>query len=122
MVSLVTGGAGFIGSHLCEALAEQGDSVIILDDLSTGCRENIEYLSKQGLVEFIEGTVLDADLVSKLVERADRIFHLAAAVGVKLVLERPLHTARVNIWGSHNVLAGGGHRVRWQDTTPSLHL
>ncbi len=105
MVSLVTGGAGFIGSHLCEALVERGDEVIILDDLSTGQRRNIEHLLNNGQARFYQGSILDAALVDDLVSRCDKVFHLAAVVGVKLVLERPLHVANVNILGSHNVIA-----------------
>jgi len=105
MVSLVTGGAGFIGSHLCEALIERGDEVIILDDLSTGRRSNIEHLLDDGQAQFHQGSILDAALVDDLISRSDRVFHLAAVVGVKLVLERPLHVANVNILGSHNVIA-----------------
>jgi UDP-glucose 4-epimerase len=104
MTTLITGGAGFIGSHLCEELVGEGDAVALLDDLSTGRLENIAPLVAAGAVEFIEGDVLDAPLVASLVARADRVVHLAAVVGVKLVMERPLHTMRSNLTGTHNVL------------------
>ncbi|MGD9518529.1 MAG: GDP-mannose 4,6-dehydratase, partial [Armatimonadota bacterium] len=104
MVSLVTGGAGFIGSHLCELLREKGDSVLVLDDFSTGRRDNLEKLAEDPEVQLVEGTILDQGLVNSLVQQADRVFHLAAAVGVKLVVQRPLHTANVNLLGTHHVL------------------
>lgn len=104
MRTLVTGGAGFIGSHLCEELVARGGEVIVLDDLSTGRRENLEAAMARGHVEFVEGDVLDADLVASLVARVDRVVHLAAVVGVALVIERPLHTLNVNLLGTHHVL------------------
>ena len=79
---LVTGGAGFIGSHLSERLIRSGHSVTVLDDLSTGQISNFNALTHQPGFEFVEGTILDRELVSKLVEPADIVFHLAAAVGV----------------------------------------
>jgi UDP-glucose 4-epimerase len=112
MVSLVTGGAGFIGSHLCELLKEQGDQVIILDDLSTGRRENVQHLLGNSQVQLVEGTILDPRLVTDLVASCDRVFHLAAAVGVRLVIERPLHTANVNLLGTHNVLEAAAQADR----------
>jgi len=104
MRTLVTGGAGFIGSHLCEELVARGDEVTVLDNLSTGRRENLAAAMARGKVELVEGDVLDADCVASLVRQADRVVHLAAAVGVKLVIERPLHTLEVNLLGTHHVL------------------
>src|SRR6476659_5387265 len=87
MKVLVTGGAGFIGSHLSEALLERGDDVWALDDLSTGCLENIRGFHRNPRFHFLEGTVLAASTVNGLVAECDRVFHLAAAVGVKYSLE-----------------------------------
>jgi UDP-glucose 4-epimerase len=101
---LVTGGAGFIGSHLCEALLARGDRVLVLDNLSTGRHENIAHLIGRPDFEFTLGSVLNADLVDDLVGRADLVFHLAAAVGVELVVERPLESLVTNIRGAEIVL------------------
>ena len=98
-VHLITGGAGFIGSHLADALVARGDEVVILDDLSTGRRENVAHLVESGAV-FVEGSVLDAGLVDHWVERTDSCFHLAAAVGVKLVVENPLESLLRNVRGA----------------------
>lgn len=105
---LITGGAGFIGSHLVERLCEQGDEVVVLDDFSTGSRDNVHGLDPARLVQ---GSVLDPLLVDELVEQADRVFHLAAAVGVRLIVERPLRTFITNIKGTENVLEAA-HRWR----------
>jgi UDP-glucose 4-epimerase len=87
MKVLVTGGAGFIGSHLCEALLGRGDEVWALDDLSTGRLDNLRSFEHHPKFRFLEGTVLDGPTVQGLVAQVDRVFHLAAAVGVKYVLE-----------------------------------
>ena len=87
---LITGGAGFIGSHLADGLLARGDSVVALDDLSTGSQENVRHLSDQPRFELLDGSILDHDLVTKLAAESDVIVHLAAAVGVKLIVERPL--------------------------------
>src|SRR5215204_6570582 len=87
-VHLITGGAGFIGSHLADALIARGDQVVLLDDLSTGRRENVAHLIDGGDAVFVEGSALDAELVDRWVEQTDSVFHLASAVGVKLVVER----------------------------------
>ena len=101
---LVTGGAGFIGSHLCEALLAKGNEVWALDDLSTGRLENLRTFERQPRFRFLEGTVLDASAVHGLVAQCDRVFHLAAAVGVKYVLENPLRSLITNIRGTEVVL------------------
>ena len=101
---LVTGGAGFIGSHLCEALLGKGNEVWALDDLSTGRLENLRTFERNSRFRFLEGTVLDASMVHGLVAQSDRVFHLAAAVGVKYVLENPLRSLITNIRGTEVVL------------------
>jgi UDP-glucose 4-epimerase len=116
--ALVTGGAGFIGSHLVERLLEQGDSVVVLDDLSTGRRSNLAVVADHRQLEFVEGSVLDAGLIAGLVARVDVVYHLAAAVGVDWVLRHPLRSLETNIRGTENILRacseaddGGPRRV-----------
>ena len=101
--ALITGGAGFIGSHLADALLARGDSLILLDNLSTGRLENIEHLRQRDDVEFALGSILNADLVDDLVSRADICYHLAAAVGVELIVDKPLESLATNIRGSEIV-------------------
>lgn len=101
---LITGGAGFIGSHLTEELLKQGNKVIVLDNLSTGRYENIEHILGNDKFEFVEGSILDPVLVDKLSEKVDAIFHLAAAVGVDLIVKKPLESLTTNIKGSEIVL------------------
>lgn len=101
---LVTGGAGFIGSHLVDALLKQGHSVIALDDLSTGRHSNLRQHANNPKLEFILGSVLDAHVLDDAVARSDVVFHLAAAVGVRLIVERPLESLVTNIRGSEFVL------------------
>jgi UDP-glucose 4-epimerase len=101
---LVTGGAGFIGSHLSEALLERGHEVWALDDLSTGRLENLRTFELHPRFRFLEGNVTDSALVHGLVAQCDRVFHLAAAVGVKYVLENPLRSLLTNIRGTEVVL------------------
>ena len=102
--TLITGGAGFIGSHLADHLLSRGETLVLLDDLSTGRLENVEHLLGRTDVEFVLGSVLNADLVDDVVARCDRIFHLAAAVGVELIIEQPLESLRTNIRGAEIVL------------------
>ncbi|HEV7666005.1 MAG TPA: GDP-mannose 4,6-dehydratase, partial [Chloroflexota bacterium] len=114
--ALVTGGAGFIGSHLTERLIERGDHVTVLDDFSTGRRENLTSLADDARLELIEGNVLDEPLVQRLVGQADAVYHLAAAVGVDWVLQHPLRSLETNIQGTEHVLRAcasveGGRRV-----------
>jgi UDP-glucose 4-epimerase len=101
---LITGGAGFIGSHLTERLAARGERVLVLDDLSTGRRENLAAAESGGRVEFEEGSVTDRPLVAALVARADRVVHLAAAVGVRLIVDEPVRTLETNIHGTEVIL------------------
>jgi UDP-glucose 4-epimerase len=96
---LVTGGAGFIGSHLVDVLRARGDEVLVLDDLSTGRLDNLDDALGSGLVEFVEGSVTDERLVEECMEQVDVCFHLAAAVGVKLIVDRPLETTLRNVRG-----------------------
>jgi UDP-glucose 4-epimerase len=102
--ALVTGGAGFIGSHLSERLLAQGWEVYVLDDLSTGSDTNVFHLSRDPSFHLSVESVLSSSVVSELVHRCDAIFHLAAAVGVRLIVERPGHTLLTNVRGTENVL------------------
>ena len=104
MKILITGGAGFIGSHLSERLVAEGHSVTALDDLSTGRRENLAGLVGSNRFRLVVGTILDPSLVQSLVDEADTVFHLAAAVGVKLIMDEPSRSILTNINGTENVL------------------
>lgn len=108
----ITGGCGFIGSHLAERLLGRGDRVMILDDLSTGAMENIAHLVGRPGFEYRIGTALDAPLVSEFVDRADLTVHLAAAVGVRLIVERPVHTIETNVRATEVVLAAAAKKQR----------
>jgi UDP-glucose 4-epimerase len=101
---LITGGAGFIGSHLADRLLGRGDEVVALDDLSTGAARNVEHLAEDPRFRLIRGSILDADAVDGLVSQADVVVHLAAAVGVKLIVEKPLESLITNIRGTEIVL------------------
>ena len=101
---LVTGGAGFIGSHLTEKLLQKGEEIFVLDNLSTGSEENIKHLEDNPRFHFIKGSVLDRDLVAQTVAKVDQIYHLAAAVGVKTIIDKPLESFLVNVDGTKNVL------------------
>ena len=102
---LITGGAGFIGSHLTDALLNRGDSVSVLDNLSTGSIENIQRLQERPRFSFTHGALNDNHVLDRLASRADAIVHLAAAVGVHLILERPTQTIETNVLGTHALLA-----------------
>ena len=104
MKALITGGAGFIGSHLADELIKKGNEVVVLDDLSTGRFENIAHLDGKKDFHFVEGTILNEALVDKLVEKVDVVYHLAAAVGVDLIVKKPLESLTTNIKGSEIVL------------------
>jgi len=102
--SLVTGGAGFIGSHLCEELIARGEEVFVLDNLSTGSIDNIKHLKDRKNFNLVIDSVLNKPVLEELISKVDRIFHLAAAVGVKLIMERPVDTIETNVLGTENVL------------------
>lgn len=101
---LITGGAGFVGSHLAEALLAQGDAVQVIDDLSTGSIHNISHLKGQPHFSYVLDTVMNRPLMLELVDEADAVFHLAAAVGVRLIVERPVWTIETNIKATELVL------------------
>src|ERR687896_426685 len=102
---LITGGAGFIGSHLADAYIDRGDEVCVLDDLSTGSIENIRHLKKHARFSYTIDSVHNAPVVAELVDQCDVVFHLAAAVGVKLIVESPVHTIETNVRGTEVVLS-----------------
>ena len=104
MKVLITGGAGFIGSHLAEALLERGDDVFALDDLSTGSIENIEHLKESDNFHYTIDTVINEPVVAELVDRVEVVVHLAAAVGVRLIVESPVHTIETNVHGTETIL------------------
>lgn len=102
--ALITGGAGFIGSHLAEALLERGWQVELIDDLSTGSIDNISHLKNRPNFAYVLDTVMNRPLMLELVDRAHAVFHLAAAVGVRLIVEQPVHTIETNIKSTEMVL------------------
>ena len=104
MKALITGGAGFIGSHLAEHLLKDGHKVAVVDNLSTGSLRNIEGLENHPRFDFTEGDICDAELMGKLIEQSDVVFHLAAAVGVKLIADSPVRTIETNITGTQVAL------------------
>ncbi len=105
MKALITGGAGFIGSHLAERLLQTGHDVVALDDLSTGSLSNLEAVLDNPRFRFVFDNVRNAETMHLLVEQCDVIFHLAAAVGVQLIVDRPVHTIETNIHGTEVVLS-----------------
>ncbi len=104
MKVLITGGAGFIGSHLAEALLERGEEVYVLDDLSTGSIENIEHLKGNMGFSYTIDTVINEPVTAEHVDRVDVVVHLAAAVGVRLIVESPVHTIETNVHGTETIL------------------
>ena len=112
MKLLVTGGAGFIGSHLCEALLAQGDTVISLDDLSTGSNSNLEAAKLNPKFTSVTGSILDESLVDRLVDSVDGVFHFAAAVGVQKILKDPIGSLLTNIQGTEIVLNSAARRKK----------
>ena len=104
MRALITGGAGFIGSHLCEALLAGGHEVLVLDNLSTGSIDNISHLKGRSGFEYFVDSVDNEPLLAELIDRSDVVFHFAAAVGVKLIVEQPVHTIETNVHGTEVVL------------------
>ena len=101
---LITGGAGFIGAHLSEALLNRGDEVFVLDDLSTGSVENIRHLKSNERFHYVFDSIMNKHLLAELVDESDVIIHLAAAVGVRLIVESPVRTIETNVHGTQNVL------------------
>jgi len=101
---LITGGAGFIGSHLCAALLERGDNITVADDFSTGSRENLRFPGAEKITVIETNIATDRETIRELVHQADTVFHLAAAVGVELVVNDPVRTIQTNIDGSANVI------------------
>lgn len=112
MKVLITGGAGFIGSHLAQALLGRGHSVLVLDDLSTGRMDNILHLVGNPRFDYRIGTALDVPLVTELVDRCDVTVHLAAAVGVRLIVDRPVHTIETNVRATEVVLAAAAKKQK----------
>lgn len=111
--ALVTGGAGFIGSHLAEALLNQGHEVVALDNLSTGCLENVAHLRQDPRFHLVQGSVTDAELMNRLVAECHVVFHLAAVVGVELAVREPASVIETNVMGTHAVLkAASRHRKK----------
>jgi nucleoside-diphosphate-sugar epimerase len=109
---LLTGGAGFIGSHLAEALLGAGHEVLVVDDLSTGSMDNIAHLKTHPAFEYVIDTVMHEGLMAELVDRAEVVFHLAAAVGVKLIVEAPVRTIETNVHGTEVVLKQASKKGR----------
>jgi UDP-glucose 4-epimerase len=102
--ALITGGAGFIGSHLAEALLDHGHKVLVIDNLSTGSIENITHLKGRADFEYFIDTIENEPLLAELIDRSDVVFHFAAAVGVKLIVEQPVYTIETNVHGTEVVL------------------
>src|ERR1035437_6717718 len=102
--ALITGGAGFIGSHLSEALLAQGHDVLVLDNLSTGSFDNIAHLKGHAVFEYFIDSGENEPLLAELIDRSDVVFHFAAAVGVKLIVEQPVYTIETNVHGTEVVL------------------
>ena len=112
MKALITGGAGFIGSHLAEKLLAGGWQVAVLDDLSTGSMDNIDHLTGRPGFSYRIGSALDGPLVREMVDRADTTIHLAAAVGVRLIVERPVHTIETNVRATEVVLDAAARKQK----------
>jgi UDP-glucose 4-epimerase len=120
---LITGGAGFVGSHLAEALLQAGHAVSVIDDLSTGTIDNIAPFKTHPKFRYVIDTVFNESLTAELVDGADVVFHLAAAVGVKLIVERPVHTIETNVHGTEVVLrhAVKKHKVVFVASTSEVY-
>src|SRR5512143_3945717 len=101
---LVTGGAGFIGSHLCELLLQQGHHIVAIDNLSTGRLDNLQHLLGNPEFQFVRETITNSQVLDRLTSEADTVIHLAAVVGVKLIVEDPVNTIATNIMGTESVL------------------
>lgn len=112
--AVVTGGAGFIGSHLCDHLIAHGHQVTALDDFSTGSSANLTQLRGNPAFELVHGSILDKRLVNEVIEGSDTVFHLAAAVGVHTIVDKPLQSLRTNLHGTENVVeAAAAHKARF---------
>lgn len=112
MKYLITGGAGFIGSHLADAIISRGDSVIALDNLSTGDKKNTEHLIKNPNFKLVEGSILDAKLIEEISSEVDHILHMAAAVGVFNIIGKPLDSLTTNLTGTENVLKAASRNCK----------
>jgi UDP-glucose 4-epimerase len=112
MKVFITGGAGFIGSHLATRFLDRGDRVLLLDDLSTGSMDNLAHLAGREGFEYRIGSALDVPLVTECLDRCDATVHLAAAVGVRLIVERPVHTIETNIRATEVVLAAAAKKQK----------
>ena len=112
MKVFITGGAGFIGSHLATRFLDRGDRVLLLDDLSTGSMDNLAHLAGRPGFEYRIGSALDVPLVAECLDRCDATVHLAAAVGVRLIVERPVHTIETNIRATEVVLAAAAKKQK----------
>ncbi len=109
---LITGGAGFIGSHLAEALLARGDEVWVIDDLSTGAIANLDRARQSDRFHYIIDSIMNRPLLAELIDRIDGVFHLAAAVGVRLIFERPVQSIETNIRGTENVLELAARKLK----------
>ena len=112
MIALITGGAGFVGSHLAERLLADGHEVIVLDNLSTGSIDNISHLKTHPRFSYAVDSVTNEPLLAELIDRSDVVFHLAAAVGVKKIVEEPVHTIENNVHGTEVVLRHANKKKR----------
>jgi UDP-glucose 4-epimerase len=112
MTVLITGGAGFIGSHLAEAFLARGERVLVLDDLSTGSVANLRHLRESDRLRCVFDTIMNRSLLAELVDEADVVMHLAAAVGVRLIVEDPVHTIETNVKGTEMVLEAAARKKK----------
>ena len=115
---LITGGAGFVGSHLAEALLDRGDAVFVIDNLSTGSIDNVVHLKGNPRFHYTIDSVANEPVLAELIDRCDIVVHLAAAVGVKLIVEQPVHTIETNVHGTEVVLK---HAKGKPDTIACTH-
>ncbi|MDP3788883.1 MAG: GDP-mannose 4,6-dehydratase, partial [Candidatus Omnitrophota bacterium] len=104
MVNLITGGAGFIGSHLAEELLNKGQDVVVIDDLSTGSMDNISNFKSHPKFSCHVDTIMNRDLMRRLIKKCDMVYHMAAAVGVKYIIDNPLESIQTNVGGTEIVL------------------
>jgi UDP-glucose 4-epimerase len=119
---LITGGAGFIGSHLADALIARGDEVFILDDLSTGSVENIRHLKANSRFHYFFDSITNKQILAELVDESDVVFHLAAAVGVRLIVESPVRTIETNVYGTQLVLDAASKKKKLVFTTSTSEV